>query len=59
MTRSGRNQMSEAFEGDSVAVIHELLHCSLQRKDFCHGVGLPILSKPMWRTWRDQRRRIA
>ena len=42
MTCRCRDQVGKAFERDGIAVIDELLYRISQRKDFSHGVGLPV-----------------
>jgi hypothetical protein len=57
MTRRRRDQVSEAFERDSIAVVNELLHRVVQRKDFSHGAGSRFLLTDSGRKRRDALRR--
>ncbi|MNP42996.1 hypothetical protein D3C76_1367910 [compost metagenome] len=45
MPGGSRNQVGEAFEGDAVAVVDELLHGVVEREDFSHCRLLDMLSR--------------
>jgi hypothetical protein len=49
MTRRRRDQVSEAFERDGIAVVNELLHRVVQRKDFSHGAGSRFVMNRQWK----------
>ncbi|MCY1432144.1 hypothetical protein D9M71_481340 [compost metagenome] len=49
VTRGRRDQVSKAFERDRIAVVYELLHRVVQRKDFSHWGRLPFIVNRQWK----------
>ncbi|MNZ80942.1 hypothetical protein D3C78_995960 [compost metagenome] len=49
VTGGRRDQVSKAFERDRIAVVYELLHRVVQRKDFSHWGRLPFIVNRQWK----------
>ncbi|MNY07789.1 hypothetical protein D3C86_1406070 [compost metagenome] len=49
VARGSRDQMGKAFECDRIAVVHELLHRVVQRKNFSHWGRLPFVVNRQWK----------
>ncbi|MNX87170.1 hypothetical protein D3C86_1190840 [compost metagenome] len=49
VTRRRRDQVSEAFERNGIAVVYELLHRVVQRKNFSHWGRLPFVINQQWK----------